>query len=241
MSTTFSDLKTEIARLGGLGSSDDDTDSAAAWGKGGLRMIGRAGAWPWLRRTISVTLVADQYNYDLADIASDLWRIDTKSLRTGGFNSYLDWNIIEAIDHELGPDWKNSSTDSGTPEYACRFGTELWIAGKPSSTFVSSNPRLYGYGWRYENWDEDSSVNNGNLLIPDVFFEIAVEASLAYGFTEEDDPRANDCLMRARQMIREEMMGAKLDVGADDRMFPPDWAYHSWAALDDYGDGGRIN
>uniref|UniRef100_A0A6H1ZCF4 Uncharacterized protein n=1 Tax=viral metagenome TaxID=1070528 RepID=A0A6H1ZCF4_9ZZZZ len=239
--STFTELKTEVSRASGMGKSSADVENVAAWAKGGLRMIGRAAAWPWLRRSITVTLVADQHNYAFSTIASDLWRIDTKSLRYAGRDSYLAWGDPEQLDNQLGPDWKDSTGTSGTPQYACRFGVELWIASKPSTTFVASYPSVYGYGWRNENYTGDSTINGGNLLLPDEFFEIAVESSLAFGFLAEDDPRAGTELNRARMMIREEMMGAAIDLGAHKQMIVPGWARQSWSSTDDYGDGNPVS
>jgi len=239
MTTSFSDAKAEVARIGGLDTDNaDDAASATAWTKGGLRMIGRAGAWPWLRYAISFTMVADQYAYPLSGIASDLWRLDSRSLRYGGQTSRLRWAATpESIDEQLGPAWKDASAASGTPQYATRMGADLWIANKPSQTFIDSNPTMSGYGWRHENYDEDADINSGNLLLPDEFMEVIVDASLAHGWNEEGDQRAVEMLQRWRQVHLPEMMGVKLDVGAGDRMIPPDWAYWGYTGLDDYGDG----
>lgn len=240
MPYTFTELVTEVKRVGGLGDSTEDGVSGTAWAKGGLRMISRAGAWPWTRCQWEVTLVENDYDYAFSAISSVLWRIDTKTLRYGGKSTEITWASPEGIDASLGPDWKDSSGTAAAPAYATRFGTDLWIAPKPSAAHIASNPKIYGYGWQTENIAMTSTINSGKLLLPDEFIEIAVECSLAYGFTEEDDPRAESKMNLARVLIREDMMGCKLDVGAHDRMLPPDWSYHRYIELDAYGDGGSL-
>lgn len=228
---TFTELTTEVTRLGGLGDATEDSASATAWAKGGLRMIGRAAPWTWLRISWTLSLVADQYAYALSSLDTNLWRLKVNSLRYAGTTTYLGWRTPEEIDSILEPTWKDAATAGGTPQYATHFGNNLWIAGKPSAAHIASYPSLYGYGWRKENYD-------GALFLPDEFFEIAVEASLAYGFTEEDDPRADNYLARAQRSIREEMMGAELDVGANMHLKMPSWAGERWAGVANYGDEG---
>lgn len=234
--STFTDLETEIARYGGMGSDTLDTASVTAWAKGGLRMIERAAPFPWYETALSWSLVADQYAYELYDIDAAVWRMDTRSFRYGGETEKLRWGVVRSIDAALGPSWRDAATASGTPQYICRMGTQLWVAGKPSAAFVASNPTVYAYGWRHDNYDEDVSVNGGRLLLPDAYFEVAVECALAYGYHEEDDPRAETFLSRFRQVHYPEMLGT-LDVGANDQMRAPRWASISHDTVENYGDG----
>jgi len=236
--STFTDLKTEVTRFGGMGDDSLDTASVAAWAKGGLRMIERAAPWPWYETHLSFTLTAGTYRYSLYDIDSSVWRVDTRSFRYGGKTERLQWGTIRGIDAALGPDWRDSSSANTTPEYICRLGVELWVAGKPSASHVASYPTVYGYGWRHDNWDEDADVNGGRLLLPDAWFEVAVECSLAYGYHEEDDPRADTFLTRFRQVHYPEMLQT-LDVGANDQMRAPVWADMGYETVDNYGDGYR--
>ena len=227
---TFAEVQSEVQRVGGLDSSiAADTTSGAAWTAMGLRAIVRAAPWSWLRRTIEITLVGDTYEYAFSDFASDLFRLDAKSIRYGGKDDYLEWGAIESVDDVLGPDWKDSGTDAGTPEYVTRFGNNIWVAKKPSDDFVASYPILYGYGWRNE-------PSSGELYLPDPYFEVAVEASLAYGWYEEDDPRAQEKLAHLHRVLLPEMMGAQLDINAGDRLQEPAWMSHSRDNFEDYGD-----
>jgi hypothetical protein len=233
----FTEFTTEVARVGGLGTSTDDGTSATAWAKGGLRMICRAAAFPWLRVAWELTLVEGTYNYAFSGISAVLWRIDAQSLRYGGKGCELVWGSVAAIDAALGPNWKDSDAGNVTPQYAARFGADLWIAGKPSAAHIAAHPKIMGYGWQQENFAKTATINSGNLLLPDEFIEIAVECALAFGFTEEDDPRAEVKMSMATKLIREDIMGCRLDVGTGDRMLPPDWAYHQYDGVSDYGDG----
>ena len=229
MAITFEDLETEIARVGGLDTDGtDDATSAEAWAKAGLRKLARAGAWPWLRYAWTYTFVALDYDIAISSLASDLWRIDTRSLRYGGKGTHLAWGTPESIDGRVGFDWREN-TIGGTPLYATRMGVELWIAPKPSATFVASNPTLYGYGWR-------SEPSTGTLYLPEEFLEVAVDAGLSFGWAEEDDPRAVEKERMFRQVHLPEMMSLHMDVGDLDRMFGPSWSYNAYESIDDYGD-----
>jgi len=190
---------------------------------------------PWLRRSFEVTLVADQYNYAMADIASDLWRIDSKSLRYGDRSTFLTWGDLDAIDSELEPSWKDAATASGTPQYATRQGLELWIAGKPSEAFVADHPTLYGYGWRMENISEDSGANSGYLWLPQPLMGAAVTGALAYGWDEEDDPRADKMLGRFQNVWVPRLRAFEFDSNVNNTMIAPSFAYDNEIG-DDYGD-----
>jgi len=233
---TFTELKDEVERYGGMGEGALDVASVAAGAKGGLRMMCSAAPWPWMRMAFSWNLTAGTYAYNLRDIDATLQRVDAKEFRYDGGTSYLTWATVSSIDRTLEPSWKDDGTDSGTPEYIARVGTQLWVAGKPSAAHVSSYPSVYGYGWRHENWDEDGDINGGHLLLPDDFFEAAVQCSLDYGYHEEDDARAELFMQRWLNVYKPDML-ATLDPGSNDRMFVPSWAYHADNADDNYGDG----
>lgn len=217
---TFTELSQEVARIGGLEYANESA-SSDAWAKAGLRAIARAGAWPWLKASFELSLVADQYAYNFSDIASDLFRLNTRTIRYGGPNSFLRWVDEDTVDADLGPAWKDSGTDGGTPKYVFRFGNQLWLAKKPSAEFVASNAKIYGYYWREENF-------SGTLYLPDPFFECAVVASLAHGWAEEDDPRCEQYKGIWRNDSLPQMYGTTLDVGARDRMDPPTWAHYTY-------------
>ena len=221
---TFLELYTEVASLGGIAVSDEAA-SASAWAKGGLRAIARAGAWEWLRAQGDATLAAGTYLYDFE---TDFFRLDCKTVRYGGSGTGLDYRRMNWIDANLDPDWKDAATANGTPFYCSRFGNQLVVAAKPSAAFVAAHPTLYYYYWRTEAY-------SGALYLPDEFLEVAVQASLAYGMLQENDGRADSLLQRFNQIYLPEMRGARLDIGSNDEVMPPDWMLDGGSAWA-YGD-----
>lgn len=215
MSTTFAQLQAEVAAVLGIDNTDEATNAARAT-KAGLRAISRAGAWEWLHAVGSpITLTAGTYEYSLA---SDIFRIDTKSIRTGGRNTVLTWRTQKWLDEYLEPDWKDSGSDNGTPQYATRFGTKLWLARKPDSSFAA-NTCKYIY-WR-------SEPSSGNLYLPEEFTDVAVQAALAYWWLAEDDNRAESQLSKWNNFYLPELRGSKLDMNFEDQMYSPDWMQQS--------------
>ena len=228
MANTFAQLSADVAAVGGLDYSTESTTSDR-WAKGGLRRLSRAGAWEWLRAHTSFALTAGDYSYALSAIASDFIRADTRTLRYAG--TYLEWGSAQAIDEKLGPDWKEAvAADHGTPQYATRVGQEIWVGKIPSVSFVASNPSIYLYYYRSEAF-------SGNLYLPDDFYDCAVDAALAFGFTQEDDPRAGEMLQRVEQVHLPAMRAARLDIGQGDRMATPLWMLDNGSGLAGYGDG----
>lgn len=226
--STFAALSADVAAVGGLDYTSEQT-AADRWTNGGLRMISRAAPWEWLHAYTSFNLTANDYDYPFSTIASTLFRIDIRSVRYGDATQYLKWGNIQAIDEALGPDWRDSSANAGTPQYVTRVGNELWVADMPSAAFIADNPTVYFAYWRHE-------VSTGTLYLPDEFYEIAVDASLAYGFTQEDDPRGDPMMTRWRLIHLPEMRGTRLDIGARDQMANPRH-FADGSRLDDYGDG----
>lgn len=226
MSSTFAQLSSDVAAMGGLDYTEEKVTSDR-WAKGGLRMLNRAGAWEWLHTHTSFAFVANQYAYDLSTIASDLFRIATDTIRYGG--TYLQWGAAKSIDQVLEPTWKDGS-GLGTPQYAARVGNQLWVATVPNTAFVTDHPTGYFYYFRAENY-------TGTLYLPDEFYDCAVDSALAFGFTQEDDPRAQEMLMRVQQIHLTSMLGAKLDIGARNQMSLSRSASGQESILSDYGDG----
>lgn len=211
MATTFAQLQAEVAAVLGIDNTDEATN-AARFTKAGLRAIERAGAWEWLHAEgTAITLTAGTYSYSLA---SDLFRIDTRSIRTGGRSTILSWRKQAWLDEYLEPDWKDSATANGTPQYATRVGNSLWIARKPDSTYAA-NTIKYLY-WR-------SDVSSGTLYLPDPYVDIAVQAALIYSYLAEDDVRAESQLAKWNNFYLQELRGAKLDMHFEDQLYSPDW------------------
>ena len=165
-------------------------------------------------------MTAGTYEYSLA---SDLFRIDTKSIRTGGRSTVLSWRTQRWIDEYLEPDWKDSDSVNGTPQYATRFGTKLWLARKPDTTYAA-NTIKYLY-WR-------SDVSTGALYLPDDFLDVAVQAALAYWYLAEDDPRSESQLAKWNNFYLPELRGSKLDMNFEDQMYSPDWMFHTSDGMD---------
>lgn len=224
---TFAALSADVAAVGGLDYATEQTTSDR-WTKAGLRMLNQAGAWEWLHAHTSFSFANADYDYNFSAIASDLFRIDARSIRYGDSATYLQWGHIQAIDEALGPDWKDSGA-KGTPQYATRVGNALWVATVPNAAFVADNPTGYFYYWRYENY-------TGTLYLPEDFYDCALDAALAQGYLQEDDPRATEMLSRVLQVHLPSMRGAKMDIGARDKMELPRWAREADSVLD-YGDG----
>jgi len=233
---TFTELTEEIRRVGGFGDSTEDDASVEAAAKMGLRMIGRSGAWPWLKTTITIPLVASTHNYVISSVCPLIFRFDTHSFRYAGRDTYLEWATEKEIDFKLEPTWRDTGATTGTPSYICHMGAELWIAPKPSVTHIASYPNVYGQGWQIENFAGTAGINGGNLLLPDEFSQVAVHASLSYLWEEEDDPRSTAMLQRFNQ-IDLPQMAAVIDVGQFDRMRTPAWNYHEVSGDSYYGDG----
>ena len=211
MSTTFAQLQAEVAAILGIDNTDEATN-ATRYTKAGLRAIGRAGAWEWLHATAApVTLVAGTYDYALE---SDLFRIDTRSIRTGGKDSFLKWRKSDWIDGYLGPDWLDAAVGNGTPEYVTRYGNNIRIARKPDSTFAANT-------LKYQYWRSEPAT--GTLYLPDEFVDIAVQASLIYGMVAEDDPRSDGMLQKWNNVWLPEMRGVKFNMNDGDQINAPDW------------------
>lgn len=246
MAITWGAFKDEVAALGQL-DTVDDANMVSVWAKGGLNRYVNAGAFVWLKNTFEVTLVEGQYSYpfnghdgdDTDDFATDLFRFDTKSLRFGGKRTYLIWTPSHlALDASLGPDWKDSATDNAGLQYATRFGNNLWVAKKPSASFIADHPTLYGYYWRSENTENGDA---GILYLPDTFLEHVVIAALAYGLKTEDDPEWSRYQDLWRTVYLPEMFSATLDVGANDQMLTPNWANYDHDGFGQYGDGAVVD
>ncbi len=229
MPNTFATLSADVAAVGGLDYTSESTASDR-WAKGGLRLIGRTGAWEWLHAHTSIGLVASQYNYALETYASDLQRIDTRTIRYG--SQYIKWGHITRIDELLGPSWKDAGATEGTPEYMTRVGGELWLARTPTAAFVAANPNVSFYYWKSEAFTDAA-----NILLPDDFYECAIDASLAFGFTQEDDPRGDALLRRVMDVHIPEMRGFNMLIGSKDRMADPRHFIADESRLDGYGDG----
>ena len=225
---TFATLSADVAAVGGLDYTSESVTSDR-WAKGGLRMINRSGAYEWLHAYTSFSWVADQYNYPFSTIASDLFRIDTKSIRFGGSDSFLSWGHINRIDDILGVSWKDGA-GLGTPLYATRVGNSLWVATVPDAAFVSDYPSVFFYTSPTENY-------TGEIYLPEEFYDIAIDAALAFGFTQENDPRSREFQDRFRVTHIPAMFGAKMDIGNRDRLQTPEWMSVHSSRMDDYGDG----
>ena len=232
MAITFDQLATEVARIGGI---DDSDESAAgdAWTKGGLRAISRMGTFPWLKARGKFALSDGTFEYAFSAnlnpagaASNDIFRLDTKSFRYGGWNTYLAWERAERIDANLGPDWKDDSDDTNTPEYVTRFGNNIWIAQKPGASFVADYPHLHFYYWR-------SEPSTGDLYLPPELTEIAVDFALAYGWYQEDDPRAIEKQRICETSHRETLLGITFDVGFETNLR----GIESFDAMSDYGEG----
>ena len=189
MSTvTWGELKDRISRRAHKNLARDVQNlDVEYWAKAGIELVEQEDAWPWLRVAETLTLVTDQYEYPWP---ARLARFDSISFRYGGPGTYLiDLHRPERIDGELGPDWRDAAATSGSPEYYCSFGRTFWVARKPSSTFVTSNPTLHLYGWQSDLYTLTQSPTDATILaIPREYAEAYINAALSAGLQQEDDP-----------------------------------------------------
>ena len=189
MSTvTWGELKDRISRRAHKNLTRDvQNEDVEYWAKAGSELVEAEDAWPWLRTTESLTLVADQYEYAWPD---RLARYDSRSFRYGGLGTYLiDFHRPERLDGELGPNWRDSAGTAGNPEYYVAFGRNFWVARKPSSAFVADNPTLHFYGWQTDLYTlTQSPTDSTSLAVPREYAESYVTAALTCGLQQEDDP-----------------------------------------------------
>jgi len=211
----FSQLITEVGRLGRWDVSDTSSVSyghARFASEEGLHRIARLGAHVWLRGAATLTLAADDYTYTTE---ADMHRVRKTSFRYGGKGSYLTWrDMVDEIDQELGPEWRDSGTDPGTPRLVTRQGNEIWIAPKPTLAFVTANPTLYYYYLK----NETVSPVTTTLLLPDAYFNAAIHASLAEGLKQKDDKLQNYYEVLFQRTDMPEILGFSHAIGGGQRL-----------------------
>ena len=188
------------------------------WAKVGIEMVEQEEAWPWLRTAETITLVADQYEYSWPE---SLARYDVESFRYGASNTYLiNVGRPERLDFALGPEWRDSATTSATPEYFCAFGRNFWVGAKPSSTFVTSNPTVYFYGWKTDTYALTQSPTDATVLsIPREVADCYVVAALSTGLQQEDDPDwARMRQTHDQNMVKLRGMDESIDANKETRL-----------------------
>lgn len=177
-----------------LGTSEDQGE-VDTWIRLALARLVWAGDWWWLMAHKELALVADQINYDLP---AGFMRIQGDSLFYGDTGVVRLERGPEIIDRKLGPSWKRSSGQAGTPLYATLMGAadttetsaELWLAPKPSAAFVAANAIL-DYYW-YRSMDPvrvagGALADDDILLVPGWMEPFAVRASMVFSLQEQDD------------------------------------------------------
>jgi len=192
---TYGTFLDRIARRGHKTRSRADEEADVQhWAQAGIERVENEMAWDHLGDDFTITLVEDQYKYDFPDA---FYKFDEESLRYAGEGSYLKHERRPAnIDGILGPTWRDAATDPSTPEYWALQGPKIWIGPKPSATFVAANPTVYGYGWKSDLFainaitdpTDSAEVNAVSLLMPAYLVELYVQAALAEGLQQEDDP-----------------------------------------------------
>jgi hypothetical protein len=223
MALTWGELKTRIATRShkDLSRTEEDAD-VGRWAKAGIELVESEDSWSWLYKDFTISLVANTYAYDWP---SAMEKFDSNTLRYGGSNTYLAYaRNAENIDRYLSPSWRDSSGSQGTPKYFTDFGRKFWIAQKPSSDFVSSNPTLYLYGYTTDLASvEDSPSSSTTLLIPYRAANAYVEAALMVGLQQEDDPD-----WRTYQQVFDaniqRLRGFDVSVASTDEVLLPEWS-----------------
>lgn len=187
---TWGSLKDRIALRAhkDLTRTDELTD-VEFWARAGIEAIETDNSWSWLLSAYTISLVADTYEYAWPE---GLQRFEVESFRYGGSDSYLKYvRKAENIDTYLGPQWRDSATTGGTPDFIVDFGRNFWLAPKPTSSFVADNPTLYFYGYGTALTAVESTttlVDTTQLSIPLRFANFYVESALVVGLQQEDDP-----------------------------------------------------
>jgi hypothetical protein len=222
---TWGELKDRISRRSHKNLQRTvQSEDVEYWAKAGIEMVEQEEAWPWLRTTNTITLVADQYEYNWP---AALARYDAESFRYGSSTSYLvDMGRPERMDFALGPAWRDSATTSATPEYFCAFGRNFWIGAKPGSTFVTANPTVYFYGWKSDTYTLTQSPTDATVLsIPREVADCYVVAALSTGLQQEDDPDwARLRQTHDQNMIKLRGMDESIDANKETRL--PRFARH---------------
>jgi hypothetical protein len=186
--------------------ADEELD-VQAWTEAAIERVENELPWNYLRAELTISLVADQYLYDMPDLFR---RIDAETLRYGGEGTYLKYERRpERIDGQLGPQWRDSSTSPATPLYWCEFGQQIMVGPKPSSEFIATNPTLYGYGWKSDLFaienladkTDKTEVDALTLMIPLWLRELFVVAALAEGLQQEDDREWADMENKYEKLI----------------------------------------
>lgn len=185
---TFSELRTEVARLGHWNISSTGTASylaATAAAESGLReidkLILRGCNFPWaeVQTTLALSTLTDGYKLS---VPARLLRVQgTSWWYSGTQRQGLEWRSLEYMDAALNPGWRTAAGTTGTPSMITRVASQFWVGVKPSTEFISSYPDLY-YGYYQRESSADST-----LLIDDVYFDCVVHAALMVGLKQKDD------------------------------------------------------
>ena len=185
---TPTDVKVIVAARGhkdvSTAGTDDDTH-VNYWLRQAIRYVQQVNDWPCHKTIFSITLTADDYDYDLTTLLTRFRKIDGSSVRSNKrFYAWVD--EIEEIDAQLGPAWKDSASGGGTPQFASLMGQQLILAQKPDAAFVASNPTVDGYYFMGEDVTSASWLTTELKLYED-FFDDIIEMALIYGLQQEDD------------------------------------------------------
>ena len=219
----------EAAHKNVSASSGSVTDvSARRWLERAIRYMQRFDFECW-RNEFTLTLTAEDYHYLYTDA---VWtaaaltrplRLDGNSIRYGGTN--LLWRpTIQRLDEELGgPDWKDSATSGGTPQYVTEMRQGLVLGAKPGSSFVTGNPTLRGYCYRGEDLST-VGYEATDLMMYDDFQEHLINLACVFAFQQVDDTEYRTQLDFWLNRDLVEMRG--YDHGpVDDEPIPaPEWA-----------------
>ena len=189
MAITWGEYKTRIAARSHKDlDRSDESDDVVRYAKAGIELVEAEDSWSWLYKEYTITLAGDTYAYNWPD---GLEKFDANTFRYGGSGTYLSYaRRVENIDNYLGPNWRDSGGTTGTPKHFSDFARQFWLAPKPSTDFVTANPTLYLYGFSSDliTANDADTIDSTALLIPDRCANTYVEAALAVGLQQEDDP-----------------------------------------------------
>lgn len=202
---SFSDLRTDIGRLGHWNLSQEGSPSylaATAAAEAGLRAIHNLGAFDWMEREGEIDLSELVSGYQQAE--PDLvvaYKMQSFNYGAGRGSELLP-RSKEWIDRKLGPQWRTASNQDGTPRYVTVRGGNIWIARKPSASFIAAYPTIY-YDYLV---GEDITADTLNL--PDQFYESAIVAGLSLHLKHKDDSERRSFLDEWNNVHKPMLLGS---------------------------------
>lgn len=208
----------------------DDLADVEYYTMAGIEAVEAEEAWRWLRTAYTITMINGTYQYAWPN---GMARFDVRTFRYGGLSTYLGWaRRPENIDAALTPTWRTDSSQNGTPVMFVDHAEKFWFAPTPGSSFVTSNPTMYFYGWATALYDinvaialrdaggTQATLDATSILVPTNRSELYVCAALKEGLQQEDDPDWNRMIQKFEAQLQK-ARAFNVDVNTDEQLEPP--------------------